>query len=87
MKAINPFKPVINHKVQYIDYDSHQPVMYKEFLVVYNPKGSYDVAKNGVCICQRVTQSGAKGFIDIILTKPNDYFVKRALGFLDQHSK
>lgn len=86
MKAINPFVPAINNKPQYIEYSS-DVVEHKGFKVAYNVKGSYDVIKNGVCICQRVTQRAAKAFIDIILSEPDDFFVKRALGFLAQHSK
>ena len=85
MKAINPFKQLTDNRVEYIEYQG-QPVVYKDFMVAYNPKGSYDVIKNGICICQRVTQNGAKGFIDIILSQPEDYFVQRALGFLAKHS-
>lgn len=86
IKAINPFVALVNNKPQHIEY-SHPAVEYKGFIVVYNVKGSYDVVKNGVCICQRVTQNAAKGFIDIILTKPDDFFVQRALGFLEKHTK
>lgn len=82
MKVINPFNQN-SDRISYYVY-SEQPVEYKGFLVAYNPKGSYDVIKNGVCICQRVTQRAAKGFIDIILTQPDDFFVKRALSFLDK---
>lgn len=86
MKAINPFVEVHNGRINYIEYNS-QPVMYKDFLVVYNQKGSYDVVKAGVCIAQRVTKDGAKGFIDLIYSEPNDYFVKRSLNFLAQWAK
>lgn len=86
MKVINPFKEVFDGRINYIEYTT-QPVMYKDYLVVYNPKGSYDVVRAGVCIAQRVTKQGAKGFIDLIYSEPNDYFVKRSLGYLTQWTK
>lgn len=73
LKAINPFVELVNDKPQYYEY-SHAPVEYKDFIVIYNVKGSYDVVKNGVCISQRVTQRAAKAFIDTILTNPDGFF-------------
>lgn len=82
MKAINPFKPKCPQTgYSYIVYNS-QVEEYKEFTLAYNVQGSWDIIKDGVCISQRVTKRGSKGFIDLIYSAPEDWFVQRALSFL-----
>lgn len=83
MRTINPFNKKPGSTVQYYDYND-KIEYYRDFMVAYNHKGSWDVIKDGVTIGQRVTERAAKAFIDMIYDQPEDYFVKRALGFITQ---
>lgn len=84
MKTINPFNKKPGSAVQYYEYNS-KIENYKDFIIAYNHMGSWDVIKDGVTICQRVTEKGAKGFVDVIYSSPDNYFVQRALGFLENN--
>lgn len=60
-----------------------EPTEYRGYLIYHsNPKG-WDIVKDGVCVSQRAGFNGAKRFIDQLHDDPDNYFVQRALSYLN----
>jgi len=64
------------------EYHHNGPAIEHRGFQIYDHGYRADLVKDGVCLCQRVSVRGAKGFADLILDGPQDFFTRRALSYL-----
>lgn len=60
-----------------------KPTIYRAHLVYRRLPSCFDVVREDACIGQYAGMSGAKGLIDLIQDRPDDFWAKRALANLE----
>lgn len=60
------------------------PVMYRGFTIYRQHSAHYDVVRDGTAIGQYAGLNGARGLIDLIHDKPDDFWAVRAMAHLQR---